>query len=220
MSLISWYFSLKGRSIFLSIVLINLVIIWVSRNLLINEDVFYSTFSEQLTYERSIMMYDDLKKISWVGYVIYPLILLIKVSLVSVIIYVGIFFFGNQDNFTLGSVFKVVLASEIAFILASLIKFCWFCFIDKDYNINDMNFFYPLSLINFFRRSEIMKIWIYPLQTVNLFHLLYILLLSLGLNKVCLIGKPESEKIVLASYIPVIILWNVIIMFLLIDQIP
>ena len=220
MSLISWYFSLKGRNIFLSIVLINLVIIWVSRNLLINEDVFYNTFSEQLTYERSMVMYDYLKKISWVGYVIYPLILLIKVSLVSVIIYVGIFFFGNQDNFTLGSVFKVVLASEIAFILASLIKFCWFYFIDKDYNISDMNFFYPLSLINFFRRSEIMKIWIYPLQTVNLFHLLYILLLSLGLNKVCLIGKPESEKIVLASYIPVIILWNVIIMFLLIDQIP
>jgi hypothetical protein len=214
----SGYFSQKGIYIFLLIVLANYILIWLSRNLLIDENVFYNTFSEQLTYARSMSLFENMKRFSWITYAFYPVILLVKTTLISIVLFLGIFFISINDKVAFCSVFKVVLIAESVFILPGLIKFIWFYFFVNGYTINDLEFFYPLSLINFFKRSEVLKVWVYPLQTVNVFHLIYILLISVGLNKVCLIGKSDSEKIMLWSYPPVVILWNVLIMFLLIDN--
>jgi hypothetical protein len=213
-----WYFSQKGIYIFLGIVLANYVLIWLSKNVLIDENVFYNTFSEQLTYDRSLKLFESSKKMGWVIYVFYPLVLMIKVTLVSFAVYVGLFFSNGFEHVSFSSLFKVVIASEIAFILSGLAKFFWFCFFVNSYTINDIEFFYPLSLINFFKRSELQKIWIYPLQTINIFHFLYILFMAVGLRRVCSMTKTDSEKLILVSYPVLVILWNVIIMFLVIDN--
>jgi hypothetical protein len=212
------YFNQKGLSLFLGIILIYFLILWLSRNLLLNETVFYNTFSEQLTYERSLMLFDNMMRMSWLSYLMYPLILILKVTSVSIVIYASAFFFDLTDNVSLNSVFKVVLGSEISFLIVGFLKFLWFYFIQTDFTLHDLEFFYPFSLINLFKRSEVQKIWIYPLQTVNLFNILYMFLLSIGLCKVSLIKRANAEKIVLASYIPLLILWNVLIMFLLIGN--
>jgi hypothetical protein len=146
-----------------------------------------------------------------------PVILLIKFSFISFVIYIGVVFYNDQKKVSLGSVFKIVMASDIVFVLVGIVKFIWFYLFAGNYDLNDMQFFYPLSLINFFNRLEISKIWVYPMQTVNLFHLIYILSISWGLNKVSLIEKSDSDKIVIYSYIPAVILWVVLIMFLTID---
>jgi hypothetical protein len=217
MNMLFRYFSLKGFHLFVFIILGNLIIMWLSKSVLIDETVFYNAYSEQLTYDRARQLFEGFKSISWVSYVISPVILLIKYSLVSLVLYLGIIFNNLQYKVSLGSVFKVVIASDIVFLLAGLTKFFWFCFFAGSYNLNDLSFFYPLSLINIFEADEIEKIWVYPLQTVNAFHLLYLLLLSYGLNNVSEIVKSDSDKIVLLSYLPGLLLWVTFIMFLSID---
>jgi hypothetical protein len=217
MNLLLRYYNLKGFNLFIGIVLANLLLIWLSKTLLINEVVFYNAYSEQLTYDRAMKLFQDLNKLSWATYAFTPVILLIKFSLISFVIYIGIVFNNIQNKISLGCVFKIVLASEIVFVLGALIKFIWFFLFAGNYDLNDLSFFYPLSLINFFKNGDIARIWIFPMQTVNLFHIGYILLISFGLNKISNIEKTSSDRIVLLSYLPALFLWVVLIVFLTID---
>jgi hypothetical protein len=198
-------------------VLANLILIWLSKTLLINEIVFYNTYSEQLTYDRSLQLFENMKSIDWISYAFTPIMLLLKFSLISLVLYIGIVFCNLYEKVSLSSVFKVVIAGEVVFVFAGFVKFLWFYLFAGNYDLNDLGFFYPLSLINIFKISEVSKIWIYPLQTVNVFHLVYIFFISFGLHKVCTIERPESDKIVLVSYVPALVVWMVLIMFLTID---
>jgi hypothetical protein len=191
--------------------------IWLSKTLLINEVVFYNAFSEELTYDRSLKLFENFKRFSWISYALTPIILLIKFSIISLVLYTGIVFYNIHQKISLGSVFKIVTASELVFVSAGFIKFLWFYFFAGNYNLTDLSFFYPISLINFFKMGEVSRIWIYPLQTINLFHFIYVLTISFGISKVSLIDKPDSDKIVLLSYLPAIFLWIVLIMFLTLD---
>jgi hypothetical protein len=158
-----------------------------------------------------------MKSIAWISYAFVPLILFIKFSLVSLLLYTGIILCNIQYKVSLGSVFKIVIASEIVFIIAGLFKFLWFYLFAGNYDMNDLGFFYPLSLINFFNPSEVSKIWLYPLQTINLFHLCYIISISYGLSKVSELDKSDSDKVVLLSYLPGLVIWVALIMFITID---
>lgn len=217
MSLLLRYYNLNRIQLFIGIVLANLILIWLSKAILINEIVFYNTYSEQLTYDRSLKLFEDLKSLSWISYVFTPILLLIKFSLISFVLYTGVVFCNKQDKVSLGSVFKIVIASDIIFLFAGFVKFLWFYLFAGNYDLNDIGFFYPLSLINIFKIDEVTRFWIYPLQTVNLFHLTYLFLISYGLVKVCKIEKPDSDKIVLLSYLPALLLWISLLMFLSID---
>lgn len=212
------YYSLKGIYLFLLTTISYLVVLWLSKNILIDEMVFYNSYSEQLTYERSLRLFEDLKQISWINYVVLSIMLLIKYLLISVVLYIGIFFSNLNKKITFGIVFKTVVASEMIFVFAGITKFFWFYFFVTDYNLADINFFYPLSLINIFKISEVDRFWVFPLQTVNVFQVCYILLLSWGLTKAGNLRKTDSDKLVLLSYVPALLFWIVLIMFISIDS--
>ncbi len=198
----------------------NLLILFLSQTALINEIVFFNTYSEQLTYDRALEVFSKMESLAWVGYIITPVLMLIKFSAISVLLYIGVFFSDLHKEITLGKIFKVVIASELVFIVASIIKLLWFIFFAGNYTLDDMSFFYPLSLINLFSRSEVAAYWIYPLQTVNFFQLVYILLLALGLSKISSIKRETADKVVLATYVPAIAVWIALVMFLSIDVQP
>ena len=218
MNIIDTYFRLQRRELFAGIILINLLLIWFSQTVMINETVFFNTYSAQLTYSRSMQLFNAMKAFSWISYLFTPLIFLIKVSVLSLIIYTGVFFYDRQKEITLGMVFTTVIASEIIIVLGTIAKLLWFLFFAKAYTLNDLNFFYPLSLINLFRQSEVASYWIYPLQTVSLFQVLYILMLATGLSKISCVRREISDKIILATYIPALVFWVALIMFLTIDN--
>ena len=186
--------------------------------MLINETVFYNTYSEQLTLERSMQLFENFRRMSWIGYVLVPVMLTVKFTLISIVIYTGIFFYNLHYKITFASIFRIVIANEIIFIFASLIKFLWFFFFTSNYDLNDIGFFYPFSLINLFKISEVSRIWIYPLQIINIFQFIYIIALSFGLRKTGNLTESESDKIVLSSYLPGLALWIALIMFISIDS--
>ncbi len=211
------YYNLRKWSLFTGIILLNIIVIWLSKTVLINETVFYNTYSEQLTIDRSLQLFENLKKFSWVSYVLIPIMLIIKFTLVSIVLYTGIFFYNLHYKITFGTIFKIVIASELIFIFAGVIKFLWFYLFAGNYDLNDIGFFYPLSLINLFKITEVSKVWIYPLQIVNLFQILYIIALSFGLRKIGHLSESESDKVVLSSYLPALALWIILVMFISID---
>jgi len=211
------FLSIKNWKLFSGIVLANLLILFASQTTLINEIVFFNTFSEQLTYDRSMELFDQMRSIAWVSYIVTPIMLLIKFSALSVLLYVGVFFSDLHKEITLGKIFKVVIISELVFIVASILKLLWFIFFAGNYTLDDMKFFYPLSLINLFSRAEVAPYWIHPLQVVNLFQLAYMFLLAIGLSRISSLKREAADKVVLATYVPGILVWVALIMFLTID---
>jgi hypothetical protein len=212
------YLNISRLRLFLMITVCYFIIFWLSKNVLINEVVFYNSYSEQLTYERSMRLFDEINRLSWINYVFLPLLLLLKFTFISIVLYTGVFFCDLHRKISFGIIFRIVIASEIVFVIAGFIKFLWFYLFAGNYDINEINFFYPLSLINLFHVSEVNKFWIFPLQSVNVFQVLYILFLSYGLNKAGQIERSESEKVVIYSYMPALVFWIVLIMFISIDS--
>lgn len=212
-SIITNYYCTKTKYLLLIIILLSIANQWVFNSLLINEDVFYNTFSNQLAYDRIIGLFNKTMKIAWISYLLQPVMCFIKFLLVSIVLYIGLFFLDLNGEIKFETVFKVVVASELIFILAGIIKIFWFAFISYSYDLNDLAFFYPLSLSNFFKSGEVNKMWIYPLQVLNIFHLIYIIGLVQGLQALC--GKNQIiEKVVLITYLPGLILWIVLLIFL------
>jgi len=211
------FLSIKSWKLFSGVVLTNLLILFLSQTALINEIVFFNTYSEQLTYERAMEVFARMKSITWVSYLVTPVLLLLKFSAISVLLFIGVFFSDLHKEITLGKIFKVVIASETVFIVVSIIKLLWFIFFAGNYTLDDMSFFYPLSLLNFFNQSEVASYWVYPLQTVNVFQLIYILLLAMGLSRVSSIKKEKADRVVIATYVPAIAVWAALIMFLTLD---
>lgn len=216
-SFLYWFFDLKGTWLFFGIIAANILISWLSKTVLINEIVFYNTYSEQLTYERSLQVFENMQRFSWLTYIFIPVMLLLKFTFISIVLYTAIFFFNTNDKTEFRSIFKIVVASDIVFIAVSMIKLLWFSFFGGNYDMFDLSFFYPLSLINLFEISEVDTIWIYPLQIINLFQIIYIFLIAWALKNVCKIGASLSEKIVLSSYLPALLIWIVLIMFITLE---
>jgi hypothetical protein len=160
---------------------------------------------------------ESMRSYSWISYIVLPVMLLFKFSALSLLIYIGVFFGDLHKDITLGKIFTVVIACEGIFVVASLAKLLWFMFFAGNYILDDLSFFYPLSLINLFKRSEVASYWIYPLQTINLFQFVYILLLALGISKISSIQKAVADKVVLTTYVPAMAVWIALIMFLTID---
>jgi len=217
MKLLEGYFNLKRNELLLGIILVNLLLLWLSKNILVNETVFFNTYSEQMTYDRSMELFQRIRELSWATYLLYPLILIVKFSVLSLVIYTGFFLSNQQDEVTLGMIFTTVVASEVIIVIASLTKFLWFAFFAGNYTLNDMNFFYPLSLINLFRQNEVAAYWVYPLQSVNLFQVAYILMLAIGIGKVSSVKREKADIIILLTYGSALILWIAFIMFITID---
>ena len=218
MGLLDRYFNLRRFRLFVIITACYLLIYWLSKSVLINDIVFYNSFSEQLSYERSMKLFEELKRLSWINYVFLPLMLIIKFTLISIVLYAGVFFCNLQKEISFSGIFRIVTACEIIFVFAGLTKFLWFYLFAGNYDLNDINFFYPLSLINLFNESEVRKFWIFPLQSVNIFQMIYIFTLSVGLTKAGAIEKAKSEKVVIYSYMPALLFWVVLIMFITIDS--
>ncbi len=217
MKLLETYFSIKSWKLLSGIILANLLLLWLSQTL-INETVFFNTYSDQLTYERSMELFAKMKSFSWTAYLLTPLILLIKFSVLTLIIYIGVFFSDMQKEISMGKVFTVVVASEVIILFASVAKLLWFTFFAGNYTLDEMGFFYPLSLINLFTQSEVAAYWVYPLQLVNIFQLFYILILAAGLSKISTIKRETTDRIILSTYFPAMALWVVLIMFLTINN--
>jgi hypothetical protein len=98
MNLILRYYNLKGEYLFFGIIAINILATWLSKSLLIDEVVFYNTYSEQLTYERSLQLFENMERFSWLSYIILPVVLLLKFTIISIVIYTGVFFFNKNEK--------------------------------------------------------------------------------------------------------------------------
>lgn len=177
------------------------------------DDLIYSTISNNSTSSKEISEYLSFKdKWEWVSYFLVPLFVLVKTCLIATVLYIGVFFF-SKNMVSFKQLWTMVVKAEFIFLFVPILKICWFYFFKTTYNLNDIQYFFPLSALNIVGYEGLESWFVYPFQTINVFELAYSLLLSYYIGNATQTNMDNGLKIVAFSYGPALLLWVVTIMF-------
>ncbi|WP_428655089.1 hypothetical protein [Runella sp.] len=190
----------------------------LSNYILISDTLYFNTFAEQLTYEQIEAVITQTKEWQWVGYALIPLIVLIKLTLITACLSLGVYFFTNHFSFK--AAFRVALEAEFVFLIPVFLKIVWFAVFQTDYTLQDLQSFYPLSALNFFDSTQVQPWLIYPLQLFNVFEIIYWVLLAKGISQLIEHDMGKSMEVVMASYGTGLLLWVAVVMFITVSYSP
>jgi hypothetical protein len=208
---------MNNKLYFLVLVLITFLLTFLSEITLDSESLFIGSLAENISEQELLEVLEIKDKWKWLGYLILPLLLLFKVSLIAWILDLGCFFLSSDVRYK--SLFSITVKSELIFLLVVFIKVTWFYFFNTDFNLEDLQYFYPLSALSLIGHEGIEPWFIYPLQVLNLFEITYWFVLAY------LIGKEINDtvstkglQIVASSYGVGLLIWVVTIMFLTLNM--
>lgn len=193
-------------------------ITYLVQSFLITDSVLYNSYAAQLSNERILEILNEQSKWQWLTYMIAPLLCFIKFFLVGCCLMIGSIFFDIKIKF--GEAFKIALLADVIFIIPLLIKVFWFLVIQKDYVLQDIQMFSPLSIINIFEVKTLGVLWFYPLQTINVFELLYIFSLGFWVYQFGAKNYEKGLNMVLGSYVPALFIWVILVMFVTLNLNP
>jgi len=204
----------QTNSTFITYLALSLLYILISEitNLLLDvESLLHIFFSEFLTTKQLNEYFEFQDKWHWTSFFYTPLIILIKTSVISLILYIGLFLLSKETKYN--QLWNATIKAEFIFLLVPIFKIIWFYFFQTNYDLNDIQNFYPLSALNIVGYKGLVTWFIYPFQILNLFELIYIIYLGFQIGKLTHTNADYGLKIVGLSYVPALVLWVATVMF-------
>lgn len=184
---------------------------FLSKEFLNLDSLLRQTLSEYLTQEQIHKAFESKSQFVYLGYFFSPLIFLLRVSIIAAILDVGCFFFGKEIKYK--KLFNIVVKAEFVFLLVIVSKTVWFYFFQTDYDLDDLQYFYPLSALNIIGYEGLQPWFIYPFQVLNLFELAYWFILAYLIGKELNENTDKGFSIVASSYGVSLLIWIVGVMF-------
>ncbi len=179
-----------------------------------SEEIYFQSFGEKLATDRIIKMIDFSLKWQWTGYVVIPLVILIRVNFTAVCIFIGNILCNSNIRYR--DLFKAVLLSDFVFVFAGIIKLVLLIFFKQVETLEDLQF-QPFSLLELVDQSKIEPFLLYPLSLFSVFELLYWFVLAWLLSRLINRSFAFSLKRVAVSYGAGLFLWVLLVMFITIN---
>lgn len=201
----------KNYPLFFLLLLATLVISHFSKEILNTEIVIANSLAEKLTHSQIEDALNLRDKWEWLAYIFLPLLFLIKISIIAAILDIGCFFYSKEIKYK--KLFNIVVKAEFVFLLVIVFKTAWFYFFKTDYNLEDLQYFYPLSALNIIGYEGLQPWFIYPFQVLNLFELAYWIILAYLIGKELDENTDKGFSIVASSYGVSLLIWVVGVMF-------
>ena len=205
----------KKIYVYMLLVLLTSLSIYMSQTFLVTDQLIEDHLITQLSIERIEQLLDFRDQWAWVNYAILPIIYLLKFTFITLWLLCGIILFGYKTSFK--KIFQVVLVAEFVWIIPSILTIIWFGLIDTDYTLLDVQYFQPLSLLNLFDPENVESWLIFPLKSLNIFEVIYMLVLAIGIKKVIQKDYNTSLTFVVPVYGLGLVTWIVFITFLSIN---
>lgn len=175
------------------------------------EDLLYNFLSVQLNVKQVENFITFQRKWQWFSNLFIPFLLLLKIFVVSIILYIGLFFYNKDLKFN--TILNIVLKAEFIFLLVPICKIIWFYFFQTTYTLEDIQYFYPFSALNIVGYKGLENWFIYPFQVLNLFELFYVIYLGYEIGKLTDTNTDYGLKVISISYLPSLFIWVATIMF-------
>ena len=106
---------------FLFLTILTILITEITKSVLNLDKLIYSSLSEQLTTQQIEDFLNLQNKWQWLGYFFAPVMLLIKTTLITSVIYVGTFFFSKKEA-QYKILWDIVIKAEFIFLLVPFFK--------------------------------------------------------------------------------------------------
>jgi len=200
------------RYYFFLIVLLYVLVSFVTNEYLITDDQYYRTLGEQLSINQIDELLDLKEKWSWLGYLLVPLIISIKIFLVATVLKIGAFLGDIHIRFS--QFFHAAILAEMVFVVALIVKTVWLFINGSNTDLTYIQSFYPLSAINLVNYKEIASWSVYAIQVLNLFELLYWFVLAFILKGLIRRSFWKSFEFVLSTYGLALFVWVIFVVFL------
>jgi hypothetical protein len=186
------------RLFFLILVLFYLLIRYITNDMIMQSIPGY----EKLESDGSFTFFHIFNTLN---YIWTPFALLWKFTVTAFIIWTGSFAFGYKVPYV--KLWQFALFAEIIFILPELVKMIYFIQPSDNVTYIEIRDFYPLSLFSLVDPEQIAAKYHYPLRAINVFEIIYIILLVLGFHTISKRSISESFIVVLFSYVLFFLLW-------------
>ena len=206
-------------SIFLALSLIYLILSVAGNVFVLTDTVYIRGLNEQqLPSERIAAFLEMRSQYWWFNYLVGPAFLVsLKCGYVTICLAIGVIIIGQDIAFT--KLFRIALLAESVFILAMVSQVLGAMYLIEVRFPDDYANFAPLSALQFFDPSAL-KLWMkHPLRTLNLFEVVYVLVLAYFLTPLLKKGTTfwQTLGLVGASYGLGLLLWVVALAFLLLQ---
>ena len=184
---------------------------FISKELLNTEELVINSLAEQLTTKQIEKALNFQQKWEWIAYLLLPLLLIIKISIIALILDVGCFFFDKEIKYK--KLFNIVTKADFVFLGVMILKTIWFYVFQQDYTLEDLQYFYPLWALNIVGYEGLETWFIYPFQVINLFEFAYWFILAFLISKELKTTTSKGFSIVASSYGVALVIWVVVVMF-------
>lgn len=203
---------MKNYNYFLILCFLTFLSTEASKYVLNINGLLYDSLANQLTVEQLNKAFASIRKWQLWGYLLIPILILLKTHIIALVLSVGTFFFNIKIAYK--KLWNIVLKAEFIFLFVSLIKLGWFYFFKTDFTLEELQLFYPLSTLSFIGAEGVEPWYIYPLQVSNVFEVVYWIVLAFLIDKALNIKKGNlGIKIVASSYGLALLIWVVAVMF-------
>jgi len=199
------------KSYLLFLIILIIILNFCFKTILGFDELVINSLAEQLTTKQIEKALNFQQKWEWIAYLLLPLLLIIKVSIIALILDVGCFFFGKEIKYK--KLFNIVTKAEFVFLGIIILKTIWFYVFQQDYTLEDLQYFYPLSALNIVGYEGLETWFIYPFQVINLFEFAYWFILASLISKELKTTTSKGFSIVASSYGVALVIWVVGVMF-------
>lgn len=186
---------LKTWHLFLILNIVSLVIIYVNNNFIFTREVFHQLYSKQMEAYRIDEYFDVVNNFSLWGYLIIPLVLLLKITLFTLLLQLPLTLKFIELKFKV--VFRIVTIANIPLIISELAKTFWLVFTPYNEFTNEFLSLVPLSITNLIDITQYSTAITGFLNSINLFEFVWIFLVFIGLYRS---GKVEKYDAFLISF--------------------
>lgn len=188
----------NGWLMFATVCAISLLFTWFLNSEVLTDQVYYTSLSGKLKPESLIEFVQDQHKSRFLGYFLVPLMLCIKIGLVSICLLAGLSLTSRKLPFR--TLCKIAVFAELAFSAGLVVKLFLLCFFREVDTLDQYTSFAPFSVYGLLNPSSVPSWLTYPLQTLDLFQVCYVLMLAVGLSYY--LRKPVKQMawLVVGSY--------------------
>ncbi|GHM99726.1 hypothetical protein WSM22_12160 [Cytophagales bacterium WSM2-2] len=184
----------------------------LSLYLLHGNDAQYNFSHAYLSLEQIAFVLKEGSQWKYVSLLILPLLLLLKLFLIAILFQEGAFTFGLESTFK--NFFLTAVKAEFVFLVPLFIKLVWFFYFQKTYDLDDLQFFSPLSVLSLYNRGEVDQFLAYPLHLLNIFEIVYWIVLAYQLRRTLNLSPTKSLLFVASTYGVGLLIWVLLITLL------
>ncbi|MDR0573951.1 MAG: hypothetical protein LBG96_07995 [Tannerella sp.] len=195
----TWLLSINKTTCYWTLAIVTIVFSIASSHFLMTDELYYSSYAEQLTKEQihQMLTWANDSVLRFLGYIILPVIILVRVLFTSFCLQVGNLI--QEYHWKYEKLYNISLKADAIYLLSSVCNFYFYAFFQPAKNIKELNINF-LSVLKLKGFENVQSWLVMAFNSLNVFELLYIILLIVLIKASLRLSFLKSTIFVILTY--------------------